>query len=370
MSRFSFGLAEEADDMSLRDILRVTPMNGSIRIIFLREPNVFQSIGILGRLSQVIVAREKDSSNIAGFGIRTIREAFVNGGAQQIGYLSSLRSLERFRGSPLLARGYRYLKYLHQDRKTPLYLTTIIDGNSLALRNLIGGRAGLPQYRFMGEYLTFALDIRKNFGGSRTSGLEIVKGSNENIHEIIGFVNESNVRKQFAPFYRPEEIVAGAPFYRGLKLEDFYVGYIGSSIVGVVAKWDQCSFKQTVVSGYGMPLSLLRPVLNTASYIVKRPSLPKAGEEIRSFYAGFMAIKDDSKDILSALLQRICDDNRDNGYACALFGLHSQDRLAKAFKGRTCIKYLSRLYAVHWEDGEHFFHALDGRTPFLELATL
>ncbi len=370
MSKFLFDIAGEDDDASLREILKETPMNGTMRVSLLRDPSIFHSIGVLGRFNQVIIAKEKERGSIAGFGIRTVREAFVNGEVQQIGYLSSLRIRQQFRGLSLLARGYNYLKKLHEDQKTDIYLTTIVDGNTLALRNLVGGRAGIPRYREIGKYLIFALDITKRFKGDQHKEMEINRGSRENIHEIIQFVNESNAARQFAPYYRSEEIILKSPLYRDLQVEDFYFVRSKGSIKGVLAKWDQSAFKQIVVSKYKRPVYLLRPIINTLSHLARYPSLPKEGQEIRSFYAGFIAVKDNSPAIFSALLRQMCKDNRGNGYTYVLVGLHSQDRLAEALKGCSCIRYDSRLYAVYWEDGKTFFDSLDDRPPYLELSTL
>ncbi|WP_419612165.1 hypothetical protein, partial [Thiolapillus sp.] len=61
--------------------------------------------------------------------------AWINGSTQHLGYLADLRGDPAYRGSTLLARGYRFLRQLHEDDPVPLYYSLILDGNRLALDN-------------------------------------------------------------------------------------------------------------------------------------------------------------------------------------------------------------------------------------------
>ena len=128
-SRYSFALATEKDDAELRKIIRNLPMEGSIRIIFQKEPNFFTAERIGAKALEVLLCREQGDERIVGFGSRSVRRVFVNGKPEEIGYLSSLRAIPEVRGGTLLPRAYKALRELHRDGKVPFYFTTIFDEN-------------------------------------------------------------------------------------------------------------------------------------------------------------------------------------------------------------------------------------------------
>src|SRR5262245_12270492 len=160
MSRYRFDFATEADDADLRRVLAETPMPGRIAVSFRREPSYFGAAAVDGRFRQVVAAHDLDSGRIVGFGSRSVSQRYVNGLPTPIGYLSSLRLLEGHRNRGLLARGYAHFRRLHADGRAPVYLTTIAEGNTLALRLLTSGRAGLPRYHPDGRFLTAAISWR------------------------------------------------------------------------------------------------------------------------------------------------------------------------------------------------------------------
>ena len=91
-SAYSFSLATEKDDEALREIIRSQPMEGSIRIVFQKEPNFFAAEIIGAQNLEVLVCRQPGTGRIVGFGSRSVRRVFVNGKPEEVGYLSSLRA--------------------------------------------------------------------------------------------------------------------------------------------------------------------------------------------------------------------------------------------------------------------------------------
>src|SRR5262245_19014518 len=108
MSRFRFELATEADDADLCEVLRRTPMGGTIQVTFRREPSYFGASPVDGPFRQVVVCRDTQTGRVVGFGLGAVRQVYVNGEPRAVGYLGSLRVLEEYRNLGLVARGYRY----------------------------------------------------------------------------------------------------------------------------------------------------------------------------------------------------------------------------------------------------------------------
>ena len=201
-SRFEIELAAAADDRELRELLRSSPISGQISVTFEREPSFFDSCRIRGDFFQVCVGRDQATGEIIGLGTRSVASAFINGQPQPLGYLADLRLRPQHRGGTLIARGYRFLRQLHEDRRTSFYTTVIFSENQAALTTIASGRAGLPRYHDMGTIHSPGINIRR----AQTSldvGCKIIRGSQDLLPAIVECLNRNNARRQFAPSANP-----------------------------------------------------------------------------------------------------------------------------------------------------------------------
>src|SRR5262245_47635460 len=194
MSSYRFELATPDADADLRRILVETPMPGRVAVSFRREPSYFAAAVVDGRFHQVVAARDCTADRLVGFGARSVREMYLNGRVEPVGYLSSLRLLAEHRNRGLVARGFAFLRKLHTDRRTPLYLMTIAEGNDTAQALLTSGRVGLPAHHFAGHYHTVALPL----GRWRAPAGEGIRPATEaDLPEVLAFLNSVGPDRQF-----------------------------------------------------------------------------------------------------------------------------------------------------------------------------
>ena len=332
MTRFTIGLAQPGDDAALRALLANNPMQGSIELAFLREPSYFAASAVQAPFHQVVVGR--DGGEVIGAGFRGVRPTFINGEVRDVGYLADLRLDARYRGGSLVARGYRFFRALHGDGRAKLYLTVIADGNETALQTIAGNRADLPRYAPLGRVYSPAVRLR---GWKKRKALVEVRRE-----KAPAFVLQQLSRRQFAP--------------AELLVDDFYTAYDGDRIVGALAAWDQSAFKQTRVVRYRGAMRLLRHI---ARY-------PPPGETLRSFYISYVAVE--SEEVFRALLDAAVADHPQYHYFVA--GAHERDPLLRTLQNLPATPFWARAFAVHFEDGAEEFARLDGRVPYVELATL
>lgn len=338
-SEYYFEKAEEKDDKELRELIKMMPMEGSMRIIFQKEPNFFKAEKIGAVSLDVLLCKEKVTNRIVGFGSRSIRKVFVNGKAELIGYLSSLRAIPEVRGGTLVARAYKALRELHADGQVPFYFTTIFDDNETAKNILTSGRAGLPTYRDIGMLNTYIVGLNQKKNG--ISGGDISRGSNDELGEIVKFLNGYNAKFQFSPSIDISDFEKG--LFPNFIPENFYIAKVNGSINGAAGVWDQNSFKQTVAGGYG-------------------------GAQIKSVYVSFVAIDPPRSEILRDLLDRIYQDLFPLGYSCFMIGLNELNPLVAAMQNFDHRVIKSRMYRVFWKENCDF--KLDEKLPHLEIATL
>ncbi|HEX6085934.1 MAG TPA: GNAT family N-acetyltransferase, partial [Thermoanaerobaculia bacterium] len=153
----AFSLAAPADDAGIRRLLATNPMPGRIRLRFEREPSYFAGCA---PETDVLVAR--DGERVVGVACRTMQKLYVNGAAEEVGYLGQLRVDRAYRGRLLTARGYRVMRELHEQRPARGYYTTIVEGNAQAEGVLVRRSRGvMPRYRFLDTLVTCAV---KNVG--------------------------------------------------------------------------------------------------------------------------------------------------------------------------------------------------------------
>lgn len=362
-------LAKPGDDTGLRNLLLQTPMPGVVRLAYLREPSFFQALQVEGRYNDVVIGRDIESGQIIGLGSRSIKTAFVNGRSSTVGYLSGLRLIEGYRGSTYLARGYRMLRERHQDGRTKLYVTTIIESNQMAREILTSRRAGLPAYHDYGRFCCMAISLQQKPRPVRPETFEIRSAMPEDIPVIVEFWRREGVNKQFFPEYTAEDLLRAEGLLRGLELKNVLLAYSRSELVGTAAAWDQKSFRQSLVTGYNRQLTLFRLPYNVIARLLAYPILPRPGSYLGYINLSLICILKDNPRVFRALLVEMIRRYR-SLYPLLMAGLHEQDPLLPVLRQYRHFAYPSRLYVAYWEDGEEDFENLDGRVPYLELGAL
>jgi hypothetical protein len=344
-------LARPEDDAELRAMLREMPMGTNIEVVFLREPNFFEAASIQGAEVQTFVGRL--GGRIIGVGTRAIRPTFINGKRTDAGYLADLRLRAEHRGGTFVARAYRFLRQVHQDGRVAIYSTVIVQDNEIALKTIAANRAGLPRYTPLGRILTPAIYLRNRL--PLLDG-DIIHGSIDLLPEIVAKLNEN--RLQFAPAYSEEDFRSGR--LHGFRVEDFYVLMRQGRIAGVVGRWDQRYFRQTVVVRYRGLLGTFRPLIN----LFRRPPLPPPGVPLKFFYLAFLATDDTAA--FAALLRKAYNDAIGTYLTHFVVGLHEDDSRAAVLKSYPRTAFAGRLFAVTLDEPPN----LDGRVPYVEAAFL
>ena len=362
----NFTLATAEHEPELRALLGADAMPGWIRLATGREPDFFRGAGVHGRQTQVLVAIR--DGRVVAMGCRARRPMFVNGEERELGYLGGLRLSPAVRGTAVLAAGYAALKRLHEADPVPAYITTVIEGNTEALRVLTGARAGLPRYLNIGRYLTYAISLRGAESPRPTAGIR--RGSDVGWAPILAFLREEGRRRQFFPAFDSPDF--GTDVTPSLRLDDFAAHLDAQARVsGVAALWDQSSFKQTFVRGYAPATAVFRPIINLVLQAAGFTTLPRPGSELKVAYVTALCVRENDIGMATALLEKLRSRGRTGGHDMLLVGLHERDPLNAAVRRFPAFRYPSRAFVVAWEDGQEFVRRLDpDRVPYLELAML
>lgn len=367
-TRFRFELAQESDEESLRNVLRRTQMQGSIKLAFEREPNYLWGENLGNDRTQVTVVRDATTENIVGCSSRSVRRAYVDGHPMDIGYLGGLRGLPEIRGGTLLARGYRFVRSLHDAENVPFYITAILSENALAERVLTTARAGLPVYVPLGTYITGLIPLVR-FRSKWSSDVVRMNNSSFTTSDVVEALNAYNRRWQFAPHYTQSDF-EGDNKLRGFSLDDLYVSSKDGEIVGTIGVWDQHAFKQTVVRSYSKPLAATRPLYNIYATLRSFPYLPAPGSFIRNVYGSFVSVKDDDPKVFRSLIDAVRADWSGKGYAYLAAGFHEDHPLAGTLVENSARLLKSMLYLVYWPNDGQEVQLPQKKVSHVEISTL
>lgn len=361
---YSFRLATAADDAPLRALLREVSMPGAMALTSPREPDFFRAERLGNLASQVIVCSGEDG-RLAGFGIRAMREAYVDGEVRRVAYLSTLRSYPHVRHGRLLARAYAYLRALDAADPVAASVTTIYDDNAIARAILTSGRAGLPGYHALGGLRTYAIGLRRSRRATHASASAGAIGADA----LAAALNRHNAAWPFAPHWRAEDFADAPGRCEGLRLADVRVRCGRGGVRASLGTWDVSSLRQNVVARYAWPLGAYQRVSALADVLGLGPALPRAGAPIRLLDACAASLADDAPVgefaiLLDDVIARVA--GRDHDFL--LLGLPAGHRLEPLAAARASLVLKSTVYEVSWGAPLVAGHAT--RPPFLELATL
>lgn len=339
MTSVEFSLATREDDAGIRRLLGSSAMPGRIRVRFEREPDYFAGCAAAGPFTQVLVA--KDGDKVVGVACRSVRPLYVNGIAEDVGYLGQLRVDPAYQGQLLVARGYAKMRELHEDGRARGCITTIVDGNDVAEGVLVRRpRSSMPMYRFLVTFHTLA--IASN-GGRRAN---LVTRSSSATDSATTFAALGPARN-FFPAYAPQ-------------------GEIVAVDGGIAALNDQRSYKQTVIDGYDTATRLVRPFYN----LFARIKLPPPGAVLNHASVTHFCVAGDDPRLARELIDALLAAAAARGLDHILLGFTSRDPLLEVARAYKPVEYLSSIYTVSWDPEDDLHDRLDSRPRTLDISAL
>ncbi len=334
--------AVAADHLAIEELFRATPMGSRIKICFERDPDYFAGTRVQANEPNVWGAFEENGRAV-GLLSAGSRRVWL-GGEKPMRYLSDLRIHPDFQGSSLLARGFRLLRR-EVFQPGEWAQTLVLEDNLRALDLLTSQRAGLPEYRPAGRYVSWLLPSQRI---DARSSLRVRPATSADLGEMQPLLDASSKRRSFAEILKLTDL--GEASWRDLALTDFLVAERHGTLVGILGLWDQSGFQRLRVKGYSPALATLRPFWNAWSRLHGDVSLPRAGKVLPLRKATAIACHNDDPAILRALLAMALAGNDGR---TLLLGLSAKDPLTTALHGLTARK----------EHGRHFLVGWDGSPP-------
>jgi hypothetical protein len=367
---FTYRLATESDDPDLRRLLRESPFPGNMQVTFEREPNFFLAAPIEGDFHQTLIVR--DRGQLVAMLSRAIRQVYINGQIESLGYISQMRIAPGYRSLPhATIKMGQLLEELDRDRRAPLYLISIIEDNLPARHFLTGGLPHLPVLREFARYHTLALYThRPRRALSLPKNLHMERGCAEKLPHILDCLERNGRRYQLTPRWTSDNLCQ-PKHTPGLQPSDFWLACNGERVAGCVAFWDQSSVKQTVIHSYTGWLGTFRPLINRLSWLTGMPPLPEPHRPFHFGFASHLAADDDDLQIYAALLRQVYNQAVVRKDSYLMLGLAERHPFfQRARRAYPQIDYPSQLYLASWEEIDAKIQRLDDRPVGLEVGLL
>jgi len=358
-------LATAEDEPDIRELVGSIAMPGAVAVRFAREPDYFLGTTIMGDPCDVLIARDRSGDRLAGIACRAERPAFVNGRETRVGYVGQIRIAPEYRGRWLVQRGAKHVRDMSPAGL--IYFGVIARENERARSVLVGERppGGLSTTRLSG--LTTCAILLRPRRSPRVPGVDVGPGSTATLAEIVAFLRRYGPTRQLYPAYSAEDFIGGTVL-RGLAVEDIMVARRSGAIAGVMAVWDQAAYKQDVADSYGPALRRLRPGYDLLARVMRAQPLTRPGDAIPLAFAACTCVADDDTGIMRALVGACARRAYERGKAFLMLGLADDDPLLPVAQRLVHVTYRSDLYAFSWTVDPST--VLDGRVPYIEIATL
>lgn len=346
-SRYLLRMAGPSDGAAIGKILESGSFPGAISVQFTRRPDAYQSFRKDGDRVAIVVAEDRRTGEPVAVGGCVLRNAYVNGAVQTIGYLTGMKVLEQHRGGRVPIREAYRLIHSQTKEHCSIYITTILSGNTQAMRLLEKPRQGMPAYRPQGGYTVFCLGTGRPV--TLPKGLHLVQG-----HDGLKAFYESHLPTfQLAP---------ASEWLHGLTSQDFYsLQTSNGDILAACAIWNQQDYKQYRITGYHSALRLAR---HLPTRLLGYPTIPKENTFANYASVALPVVREDAMSCAKVFLRAVA--GQAGAYDFLMLGLMEQHPLFETTAKLPHVKYTSRLYTVEFETDTY----LDQRPMMLETGLL
>jgi len=354
-SRLVVRRATAADDAGRRALLGGVAMETDLSLSIRRAPTVDAMYALHARAWEGWVLADERGS-IEGMGSVVVRDGYVDGAVEPVGYLGDLRFSRRAEGRQLLDRAYGpILREASERHGCRYYLTAIIESNARARRALTvyterAARRGRPRYTLVREFdirsLHLVLPRRR-----RRSAYAVRTATPGDVPAVAALL-DAEARRRPCGYPMPEqELRRRLATWPGLRIESFHVAEDrAGALVGVVAPWDASPVKQTVIESYGGAMARVRAVHDVAARLLRRPLLPTPGEPLAYRYLTHLAVPSEDPEILHALLESAYGVARRDGMHSLTACAPVNDPLDAAYDGFLRTDIRAGLYVVTLPD--------------------
>lgn len=304
-----YRLADFEDNKQLIELTRTSGMPGQMALRIDRYPDFFKLNNLRGE-TKVFVAYEKNK--IVGCICVSKQNVFINKNEYPLYYICDFKVAPAYRnqgvGFELTNKVVGYLESQGAD----FAFLNISKGNKRPFV-FFSDRGQYPDFQNIGTFTTFQyIGSKKSFSNKKYK-IESTNGTDE----ILKFLNS---------FYSSYEL-ANVITKDKIKNSDLYIIKENNKILAVMSLIDTMPMKQNVVLRMPGYLKASIACINLFGNLFNLSKLPKEKESIKMLYIKYLAIHNNDKALISALINFAKQQAYYKSYAFISISMHENDIL-------------------------------------------
>lgn len=323
--KYKLLIADESYNSSINDIFNSTSFPGNISVRFSRGAKPLDSLKSDGDEIFPLVINDIKNNKTVAFGCCVVQKLFVNGIAENVGYLTGLKVLPEYQKKiNIIPMAYDFL-YNNLKSKVSLFYTTILSENYDVQKILEKKRKSMPDYNYIGNYTVHCFKGRKKL-------LNVNQGD---IDGIESFYNKYSCKNNFSP--------VNINLYNLSNNDFFTMRDKKGNIVMACAVWNQQNYKQYIIDGYHGIFKILR---HFPTNLMGYPKFPKPRSPIDygtlSLFCCDKMYIDKIPDFLNTVSSMV-------PYSFLIYGVFENNPFCKYVEKLKSVTYSSKLYTVDWD---------------------
>jgi GNAT superfamily N-acetyltransferase len=360
---FSARLATPADNPKIQALVNKTTAPGLAIMSFQRAPDFFVGAHTIGQeVIMTVIEDTERPGHLAGMSVISGRELFINGEKRRAFYSGDVKVDAFYRRKGIGSR-------LYAEQRAHLPADTLLQGIILsANKDAVTAQSrsvkGTMPDIWSSHKIETSLIYTRSLKPRIPAGVVIRAANAADVPRMQAFFDQEAPRRNGYPVYDFAKLLAGDPYYAGIRFEGFALAMKGDQIIGMMGGWDQKSFKQTRIVGYKPAVAFLRPFYNLYATIFGGIKLPAIGGMLNYLTLHTRVIANDDPAIFQALIDWIMvhDGRKYDALACAVVAGDPLFSVPSAYKRQ-------RLYSNHHWLGydEDPTIGIDDRPLYIEL---
>jgi len=338
-------LATDTDNAALLDLFGDVPMRGDLVLATRREPDFF-ALYRMQKVEPVVYVGDADGG-LMGMCTALLREGFLDGRVQKVGYLGDLRV--RFDRSRAFARFFGdYFEALCARTGCSQYYTSLLASNRAAINALTKRRAKRsrqPHYELLRPFTTVSVQL--TWRPRRTTDVPVASATPNDLPAVTALLHADHQQRPFGYRFDDGELEHRLAHWPGFSLDDVLVAKDSTGAVcGVASVWNPKPVKRFEVRAYGGSMRWVKRGYDAAATVLRWPKLPEPGHEFRYAYLCNVSVKGGDVRVFRALLDEAYRRLHGTGLHFFSFDLGAGDPRWAALKGFMVQKLDFALYGV------------------------
>jgi len=344
---FSWRWADHQDNGRLNEIFRSVSMKSDLHLGVERDPDFF-ALYKMQQCEQNIFSFDIDG-HMEGCCTILVRDGYIDGEKKRIGYMGDMRLTKAMAGRGIVNRHYGHIfNQFVKDSGVDMFLTSVIRSNKAAVAALVDRSPKYPHKPFYAPLRKFTIQnlqftTRKK---PRKTRFTVRPATTADIPLIATFIHEDQKKRQFGYVFTEDLLKFRLDNWPGFQIENFYLAFDGSKLVGVTATWDAEQVKRFRILGYYKSMKWIKRGFNVASQFMGFEPLPQVGGTFRYFYLTHFSIPSQDPEVMTALIDRVYADYHGKGYHFCTLYVDDNDPLKPALARYRLTGLPAELYSV------------------------